>query len=62
MSIDVFSMQIKEEMASCLDFLQCIYTVFGFTFQLRLSTRPDKFLGEIEEWDLAEKVLLLMFF
>jgi len=48
--------QIKEEMAGCLDFLKCIYGVFGFTFQLRLSTRPDKFLGEVEEWDMAEKV------
>lgn len=43
-------------MAGCLDFLRCIYGVFGFTFQLRLSTRPDKFLGEVEEWDMAEKV------
>jgi len=43
-------------MAGCLDFLKCIYGVFGFTFQLRLSTRPDKFLGEVEEWDTAEKV------
>jgi len=53
--IDV-CVQIKAEMAGCLDFLKCIYTVFGFSFQLRLSTRPDKFLGEVEEWDMAEKV------
>jgi len=46
-------------MAGCLDFLQCIYSIFGFSFQLRLSTRPDKFLGEVEEWDMAEKVFPL---
>ena len=53
--------QIKEEMAGCLDFLKCIYGVFGFPFQLRLSTRPEKFLGEVEEWDAAEKVSLSFF-
>ena len=59
-NIDVNNVvQIKEEMAHCLDFLKCIYGVFGFTFQLRLSTRPDKFLGEVEEWDMAEKVILM---
>jgi len=48
-------------MAGCLDFLKCIYGVFGFPFQLRLSTRPEKFLGEVEEWDAAEKVSLSFF-
>ena len=31
--------------------------MFGFTFQLRLSTRPEKYLGEIETWNYAEKEL-----
>jgi len=55
------AVQIKEEMAGCLDFLKNIYTVFGFSFQLRLSTRPEKFLGEVEEWDMAEKVYSCLF-
>jgi len=33
-----------------------VYEVFGFTFKLNLSTRPEKFLGEPEVWDQAEKV------
>ncbi|KAM9062172.1 threonine--tRNA ligase 2, cytoplasmic [Sarcophilus harrisii] len=49
--------QIEEEMKGCLEFLQSIYTVFGFSFQLNLSTRPENFLGEIEIWDQAEKQL-----
>lgn len=49
-------LQIKEEMAGCLDFLKTVYGIFGFTFKLRLSTRPEKFLGEIAVWDDAEKV------
>ncbi len=34
-----------------------IYGIFGFNFDLRLSTRPEKYLGEIETWDKAEKQL-----
>ncbi|KAM4749501.1 threonine--tRNA ligase 2, cytoplasmic-like isoform 2-T2 [Rhinophrynus dorsalis] len=49
--------QIGQEMNGCLQFLQSVYTVFGFTFQLHLSTRPENYLGEIEMWDLAEKQL-----
>ncbi|KAM3827903.1 threonine--tRNA ligase 1, cytoplasmic-like [Vipera latastei] len=49
--------QIEEEMKGCLHFLQSVYAVFGFTFQLHLSTRPSNFLGEKEIWDQAEKQL-----
>merc|ERR1712117_894600 len=49
--------QIKSEMAGALDFLKHVYTIFGFTYQLRLSTRPEKFLGDIAVWDKAEKDL-----
>uniref|UniRef100_A0A674KEQ6 threonine--tRNA ligase n=1 Tax=Terrapene triunguis TaxID=2587831 RepID=A0A674KEQ6_9SAUR len=49
--------QIEEEMKGCLNFLKTVYAVFGFTFQLHLSTRPENFLGEVEIWDHAEKQL-----
>ncbi|XP_011418149.2 threonine--tRNA ligase 1, cytoplasmic isoform X2 [Magallana gigas] len=49
--------QIKEEIAGCLDFLKAVYDVFGFTFKLYLSTRPEKYMGEIEIWNTAEKQL-----
>lgn len=52
-------MQIGEEIAGLFDFLQCVYGIFGFEFQLELSTRPEKFLGEIETWDAAEKVCIV---
>ena len=48
--------QIESEIKGCLDFLRTVYEVFGFTFKLNLSTRPEKFLGEVEVWDQAEKV------
>ncbi|GAK66757.1 threonyl-tRNA synthetase [Moesziomyces antarcticus] len=46
--------QIEQEMAGCFDFLQRVYGLFGFTFKLELSTRPDKFLGDVATWDAAE--------
>lgn len=49
--------QIKSEMKGALSFLRDVYATFGFTYQLRLSTRPETFLGEIEVWNDAEKQL-----
>jgi threonyl-tRNA synthetase len=31
--------------------------VFGFEYRVELSTRPDNFMGEIAQWDIAEKAL-----
>lgn len=45
------------EIAGLFDFLQCIYGLFGFTFKLKLSTRPEKYLGELETWNYAEEQL-----
>jgi len=46
--------QIKAEMLGALEFLKRVYTIFGFTYKLKLSTRPEKFLGDIKVWDQAE--------
>lgn len=48
--------QIENEIKGCLDFLKYIYTIFGFSFELNLSTRPEKYLGELEVWNKAEEV------
>ncbi|GFV07624.1 threonine--tRNA ligase 1, cytoplasmic [Trichonephila clavipes] len=49
--------QITSEINGALDFLKHIYGVLGFSFQLKLSTRPENYLGEIEMWNDAEKQL-----
>lgn len=49
--------QIEAEIAGVFDFLQKIYGVFGFEFKMELSTRPEKFVGEVETWNDAEKKL-----
>ncbi|KAK4187836.1 putative threonyl-tRNA synthetase [Podospora australis] len=46
--------QIKEEVADLFDFMSSFYGMLGLTFKLKLSTRPEKYLGEIETWDRAE--------
>lgn len=49
--------QIGDEIANMFDFLNCVYGLFGFNFKLKLSTRPDKFMGKRETWDAAEAKL-----
>ncbi|CAJ0574882.1 unnamed protein product, partial [Mesorhabditis spiculigera] len=50
--------QIGDEIRACLDYLEFAYEkVFGFTFKLNLSTRPDNYLGELEVWNKAEAEL-----
>jgi len=41
---------------SSLDFLRHVYTVFGFTFQLRLSRRPENYLEKLKMRENAEMV------
>ncbi|XXG79469.1 hypothetical protein AAC387_Pa09g0526 [Persea americana] len=49
--------QIKDEVRSVLEFINYAYDIFGFTFELELSTRPEKYLGDIETWGKAEAAL-----
>ncbi|KAF9109931.1 threonyl-tRNA synthetase [Mortierella sp. AM989] len=49
--------QLGDEMDATLDFLQHVYGIFGFEFSLALSTRPEKHLGKVEDWDIAEQHL-----
>ena len=49
--------QIESEIVNALTFLRDVYEVFGFTFDLCLSTRPDSYMGELAVWDAAETAL-----
>ncbi|KAF2849391.1 threonyl-tRNA synthetase-like protein [Plenodomus tracheiphilus IPT5] len=49
--------QINEEILALFDFLKAVYGKFGFTFKLKLSTRPEGFLGDIDTWNKAEAKL-----
>ncbi|MCL2125003.1 MAG: threonine--tRNA ligase [Oscillospiraceae bacterium] len=49
--------QVHDEIAGVIDLIDKIYKVFGFEYRVELSTRPDKFMGEIETWNAAEDAL-----
>lgn len=51
--------QIEEEIIGVLDLLDYIYTIFGFKYVIQLSTRPEKYLGELKDWEKAEEQLRL---
>jgi len=48
---------VPAEIEAAIDLADKIYNVFGFEYRVELSTRPEKFMGEIEKWDIAEKIL-----
>lgn len=49
--------QIKSEYKNVFDITERFYSVFGLEYRFRLGTRPEKFMGDIETWDRAEKEL-----
>lgn len=50
--------QIEEEVIRLINFIDRIYKVFGLTYEIELSTRPEeKYIGDIAIWDKSEKAL-----
>jgi threonyl-tRNA synthetase len=49
--------QVGEEVRMCLAMLDEVYGVFGLDYEMALSTRPEKFMGEVAQWDEAEAAL-----
>ncbi|RVX74944.1 hypothetical protein B0A52_01221 [Exophiala mesophila] len=46
--------QVQGEIEALFDFMQHVYSLFGFPFKFKLSTRPEGYMGTLEEWDSAE--------
>ncbi len=50
--------QIEEEVVKLISFIDKMYAVFGLTYDIELSTRPEeKYIGDIEIWNKSEKAL-----
>ena len=50
--------QIEEEIIRLIAFIDRIYKIFGLTYDIELSTRPEKkFIGTIESWNRSESIL-----
>jgi threonyl-tRNA synthetase len=55
----VMESQIADEVEKLLRLVQQVYGDFGLEFSVKLSTRPEEFVGEIATWDHAEASLKL---
>lgn len=49
--------QIKDEVIGVVKFIDDVYNMFGFTYHIELSTRPEDSMGSDEEWEAAETAL-----
>lgn len=49
--------QIKEEIIGVIDLIDYIYSVFGFSYHVELSTKPEKAMGSDEIWETATEAL-----
>ena len=50
--------QLKTEIQNILDFVGEIMAIFGFHYDLEISTRPKKSIGTDEDWQKATKALM----
>ena len=49
--------QVKDEILGVVNFIDDVYTLFGFKYHVELSTRPEDSMGTDEEWEMAETAL-----
>ena len=49
--------QIKENVYEILDFVGLLMGAFGFNYELEISTKPAKAVGDDEVWEIATKAL-----
>jgi threonyl-tRNA synthetase len=49
--------QLQAEIAGVLELVKDFYGTFALEPMFRLATRPEKFLGTVEQWDHAERAL-----
>lgn len=49
--------QIKDEIKGVVKLINEVYSLFGFTYSVELSTRPENSMGSDEDWELATDAL-----
>ena len=49
--------QIQEEIIGVIDLVDYVYGLFGFTYNVEVSTKPEKSIGSQEQWDVATEAL-----
>ncbi len=49
--------QLPEEITGILEFVKDVMDLFGFSYEVELSTRPEKSIGDDEAWERATDAL-----
>ena len=50
--------QIESEVVRLINFIDRVYSIFGLSYSIELSTRPEeKYIGDIEIWNKSEEAL-----
>jgi threonyl-tRNA synthetase len=50
--------QLNDEICAIIDFVDDVMKIFGFEYEMELSTRPEKSIGADEDWERATNALL----
>ncbi|MFB3887481.1 MAG: threonine--tRNA ligase [Thermodesulfobacteriota bacterium] len=50
--------QLNDEICAIIDFVDDVMKVFGFEYEMELSTKPEKAIGSDEDWERATQALL----
>lgn len=49
--------QIESEVKNILDLVDSMYSTFGLSYHLELSTMPEDHIGDVKDWEMAETEL-----
>jgi len=50
--------QLHREIQSIIDFVLEVMEIFGFSYEMEISTRPEKSIGTDEDWERATSALI----
>jgi threonyl-tRNA synthetase len=50
--------QLHDEIKDIINFVKDVMAVFGFPYELEVSTRPEKSIGSDADWEMATKALM----
>ncbi len=50
--------QLNDEICAIIEFVDDVMKIFGFEYEMELSTRPEKSIGSDEDWERATQALL----
>ncbi|MBP5301600.1 MAG: threonine--tRNA ligase [Bacilli bacterium] len=49
--------QLEQEIIEIIEIFNKIYSLFNLNYHIEISTRPDKYIGDIKSWNKSEQIL-----